>query len=860
MDWEALQKQGEPTGSREVKKIQLLDSLEDRMTRDLRLTAYNTADDIFRVLENRYGNHTSIAIEIVEELQKMTAVRGDQPRKIVELIQTVEKALQDLSDLGDTGAIKNPLVTKSIESKLPDTLKKEWLVYATERKRSGPTQNRFDCLLTFLKEQESIYEQLEELRVEEPCRMEAKADPRHARTKSTKMTDDQAACVICGDEKHRRKLYFCRKFRALELTEKKSAVRKLGACRRCLEVHDGSSYCKPGFLCKNQDCRNEHVPDHHFYLCPKARRSQASQNKSGPGSEGNKDGRRCTEYQEDLLNKLPPELAKQCRDVFSNAASRTLSNRKDQLGLLEESGLKEPPVLMMLLEVTANAGQKVGTLIDLASDTNYIAHKAAKKLNLSEEITLVIHGIGGMKVFVETRRYLLKIRVNTPKGTLKSHQFVCYGLDSIADVQGSVTPEQLQKLFPDIPLCELKRPREISLLISHREGQLAPQRIRAVGDLVLWDGPLGKTVGGTHPDLFEDVTVSAHMSKTHFAWSMRAAAVKDKEVIGRQPPPSEQVVGRFWRDSEDQELEDYAVTRVNIRDKPAGCIAQLAMQETANLPPFTQLEKEQQVLHQDSYVDDIVTSHNDREQLYTITENVKQILKAGGFELKPWAFSGQSGRKKCGNKLELDQRKTMILPNQMCEENIGLHGGRGQTPCHGWKTLFQEKEKDARGQNLLQEEIRAQSPKNSNILDWWWIPDPHNIADIITRGASPQDLDKNSEWQNGPKFLNLPANEWPIKFTAREGINRLQKKAFVAALTRAKAEKQEPPQKQNPIQTERRPPAGSAVQNLVDVKQFNVLSRLVKTVAWIWRAAKKLIKPSQSVKSGRRYPLRESFL
>ena len=207
-------------------------------------------------------------------------------------------------------------------------------------------------------------------------------------------------------------------------------------------------------------------------------------------------------------------------------------------------------MLMMLLEVTANAGQKVGTLIDLASDTNYITHKAAKKLNLrSEEITLVIHGIGGMKVFVETRRYLLKIRVNTPKGTLKSQQLVCYGLDSIADVQGSVTPEQLQKLFPDIPLCELKRPREISLLISHREGQLAPQRIRAVGDLVLWDGPLG-TVGGTHPELFEDVTVSAHMSahmsKTHFARSMRAAAVQYKEVIGRQPPPNEQVVGRFW--------------------------------------------------------------------------------------------------------------------------------------------------------------------------------------------------------------------------------------------------------------------------------------------------------------------------
>lgn len=44
----------------------------------------------------------------------------------------VQKALQDLSDLGDTGAIKNPLVTKLIESKLPEILKKEWLVHMAD--------------------------------------------------------------------------------------------------------------------------------------------------------------------------------------------------------------------------------------------------------------------------------------------------------------------------------------------------------------------------------------------------------------------------------------------------------------------------------------------------------------------------------------------------------------------------------------------------------------------------------------------------------------------------------------------------------------------------------------------------------
>ncbi len=105
-DWESLQKQGEPTGSAAVKKIQLLDSLDDRIVKDLRLSSYSTAEDVFRVLENRYGNKVTIAMEIIEELERIPAVKSHQLRKVIDLIQTVEKALSDLTDLGNTGAIK----------------------------------------------------------------------------------------------------------------------------------------------------------------------------------------------------------------------------------------------------------------------------------------------------------------------------------------------------------------------------------------------------------------------------------------------------------------------------------------------------------------------------------------------------------------------------------------------------------------------------------------------------------------------------------------------------------------------------------------------------------------------------------
>ena len=76
-DWEKLQRQGEPSGSPEVKKIQLLDSVEDKIAKGLRLSTYNTAEDIFSVMENRYGNKSTIALEILEELEKIPHVRGN---------------------------------------------------------------------------------------------------------------------------------------------------------------------------------------------------------------------------------------------------------------------------------------------------------------------------------------------------------------------------------------------------------------------------------------------------------------------------------------------------------------------------------------------------------------------------------------------------------------------------------------------------------------------------------------------------------------------------------------------------------------------------------------------------------------
>lgn len=131
---------------------------------------------------------------------------------------------------------------------------------------------------------------------------------------------------------------------------------------------------------------------------------------------------------------------------------------------------------------------------------------------------------------VKTRRYLLRVRIKMPRGTERAHELVCYGLNEIANIHRVIKPEQLKKFFPEVSLGDLRRPESIELLISHREGRLAPQRVKVIGGLVLWESPLGKIVGGAHPDLFEEVDMAAHRSGTHFARSMRATAVKYQEI------------------------------------------------------------------------------------------------------------------------------------------------------------------------------------------------------------------------------------------------------------------------------------------------------------------------------------------
>lgn len=156
----------------------------------------------------------------------------------------MERALFDLKDLGEEDALKNRLVVKSIESKLPDTMKRDWLLQVSDPMNDITPSNHFDSLLRFLKKQEEVLERMEQLStVDSPEQSNRKEKEKRVFTKATRGDASKGVCVMCGDEEHGGRLFACKEFRGLDQPGKKALLKKAGACTKCLGSHSEDSKC-----------------------------------------------------------------------------------------------------------------------------------------------------------------------------------------------------------------------------------------------------------------------------------------------------------------------------------------------------------------------------------------------------------------------------------------------------------------------------------------------------------------------------------------------------------------------------------------------------------------------------------------
>ena len=96
----------------------------------------------------------------------------------------------------------------------------------------------------------------------------------------------------------------------------------------------------------------------------------------------------------------------------------------------------------------------------------------------------------------------------------------------------------------------------------------------------------------------------------------------------------------LWRDlNENEEPRVHAVVVNNMGVKSANCIATSAKDKTADM--FVDKYPEAcEVLKDQTYVDDVLSSENDVAEARTRAGEIEEILRAGGMDTKGWTFSG----------------------------------------------------------------------------------------------------------------------------------------------------------------------------------------------------------------------------
>lgn len=131
------------------------------------------------------------------------------------------------------------------------------------------------------------------------------------------------------------------------------------------------------------------------------------------------------------------------------------------------------------------------------------------------------------------------------------------------------------------------------------------------------------------------------------------------------------------------------------------------------------------------------------------------------------------------------------------DSTISLHWVRGS--ARQWKPFVA---------NRVMEIQRLTDPDQ-----WNHCPGAENVADLLTRGVSPEVLKTTTVWWHGPSWLSQPSPEWPHSETVCEDMTAEEERKPVHVHTVAQ----------------------SVEKSALPFKQFSSLTKLIRVVAWMQR-------------------------
>ena len=97
---------------------------------------------------------------------------------------------------------------------------------------------------------------------------------------------------------------------------------------------------------------------------------------------------------------------------MSNSNPPTSNMAKNTLLSSRDGQQKSAACLLHAQYITSIHGFKVGTLLDLGSNSNYVTNKFAQRYNLpGKDVILEIEGIGGKITYVNSKLYTVPVLI-----------------------------------------------------------------------------------------------------------------------------------------------------------------------------------------------------------------------------------------------------------------------------------------------------------------------------------------------------------------------------------------------------------------------------------------------------------------
>ena len=230
---------------------QLALALRNHLTDEVRASVDSVGNDyekIWKRLESKYGTTRRLVDAILRDVKTMPN-EGDDIGNALEMIDIVEKAHLDLEAIGEEQELHNGTIISLIEERMPSEMMSEWVkrVAGEQHLRS---QEKFQALLELLINWRYRLEYLNDsIRCTSSITLHVQGATDNNKSKNTCWIHKET-----GDHP----IWRCRVFRAKSVEERIQLTKDNKACVSCLEVGHGPDNCKKNFVCKIDDCNQNH--------------------------------------------------------------------------------------------------------------------------------------------------------------------------------------------------------------------------------------------------------------------------------------------------------------------------------------------------------------------------------------------------------------------------------------------------------------------------------------------------------------------------------------------------------------------------------------------------------------------------